>query len=624
MKRWILFPTMLTGAGKRLTILLTTSAALVGLVVNARNLGLTAWLGGQGFSLADLAARRVIVTPAYTTLEAMGDTLQLAATVLDDRGATLTGATLVWKVMNPAVAAVDSSGAVVAHGPGSTLVAVTVGEHTARAVVTVRPRVTAVEIADTLVRIPEGSSTVLHAFGIDPRGNRITNLAPAWTSADTTVVWVDSLGRATARGPGRTTVTAGLDGFSERAAVEVSLTPAALRVLSGEGQRAAVGARLPQAVVVEVLSRGGHPVDGVSVRFAATQPAEGEPLTSVTDRNGRARAWWKLSLVPGRQHLLVGVEGVDSVLGLTAEADPVASNTRIEVGNAGLRGPAGEPLAEPAVIRVSDTLGTAVADVPVSWSALDRGVIEPVADRTDSLGEARARWTLAPKAGVQRLRVRVGNPRTMPAASFTALALPAGPAQIAIATGDRQEAAVGARLRRPVVVRVTDHHGNAVPDASLRVVPTRGTVPDTVVATDADGEAAVSWTLGRQAGPAELTLRTVEGGISVQASARARPAAAANIEIQAPPATGRVGRPLARPITALVTDVYGNPVPNALTGFTVSAGSVAPARVMSDDKGVAAARWTLGTAAGDQTLTATVRGTTVRTAATVRAAAPPR
>ena len=616
-------PAILTGVWKWLTLGVTTAAAVIGLVVNARNLGITAWLGNRGFSFADLAVSRVIVAPANDTLEAVGDTLQLAATVLDERGATLSGATLLWKAMNPAVASVDSSGAVTAHGPGSTLVTVSVREHTARAVVTVRQRVMAVEIADTVIRVGEGSSAVLQAIGIDARGNRITGRSPAWSSADTAVVRVDNLGQAVAGNPGRTTVTATLDGFADRVAVEVLLTPAALRIVSGEGQRAVAGATLPQPVVVEVLSRGGRPVDGVAVRFApGDERGAAEPPTAAADRNGRVRASWTLARVPGRQRLAVIAEGLDTTLLVMAEADPVAANTRVEAATVDLRGPAGDTLAEPVVIRVTDTVGTAVADVPVTWSVLDKGAIEPLADRTDSLGEARARWTLAPKAGPQRARVLVGNPRTMPATMLTAVAMAAGPTAVTVVSGDRQEGSVGVALKRPVVARVTDRHGNRVPGAALSVASTGGTIPDSTVTTDSSGQAFVPWTLGRQAGPAELTLRTAEGNASAQVTARARPSAAANIDVQVPPTTGTAGRPLARPITALVTDAYGNPVPNILTVFTASAGTVTPARVMSDEKGLAVARWTLGTAAGEQTLTATVSGTTVKTSLIVRATAP--
>src|SRR5262245_13844312 len=118
----------LSGAGKWITVSVTTVAALVGILVNARNLGLTPWLNVGTISFADLAARRVMVTPLMDTLDAIGDTLHLAATVTDEHGATLAGATLIWGSDDSTIAVVDSAGGVAARGPGSTNITATVRE----------------------------------------------------------------------------------------------------------------------------------------------------------------------------------------------------------------------------------------------------------------------------------------------------------------------------------------------------------------------------------------------------------------------------------------------------------------------------------------------------------------
>lgn len=621
MTRSILPTAMLTGAGKWITVGLTTAAAVVGLMVNTRSLGISAWLGAAGLSLADRAARRVLVAPARDTLEAIGDTLPLAATVTDDRGLTLAGATLVWKSMNPTIATVDSSGAVVARAPGSTIIAVTVRNLTARAVVTVRQRVAAVAIPDTALRAAEGATRRIEAWALDARDQPIADRRLRWTSADTTIAAVDSFGTVSARAPGRTVVTAGADAFTDRVAVEVRLTPAELRVITGAGQRAAAGRRLAEPVLVEVRSRGGWPIEGVVVSFAPVDEAGVDPPGAATDARGRARTTWTLSRQPGRQRLLLRAEGLDSSAVVVAEADPVPANTRVEPAAAELRGPAGRQLPEPAAIRVTDTAGVVLADLPVAWTVLDKGSVEPLSDRTDSLGEARARWMLGPRAGPQRLRVQVGNPRTLPPATLTAVALAGAPAAIAVVSGDKQPGTVGAALRRPVVVQVSDGNGNAVPDAALTLTPSAGSVGDSVMATDQAGRVTIRWTLGRSTGAQRLDMATVDGGITANVTARAAPAVAANVEIQMPPTAGTAGRALPRAISALVTDAYGNPVPNVLAVFTVSAGTVSAARVMTSEKGLAATRWTLGPRAGEQTLTAVVRGTAAKTTLTVQASA---
>ena len=60
-----------------------------------------------------------------------------------------------------------------------------------------------------------------------------------------------------------------------------------------------------------------------------------------------------------------------------------------------------------------------------------------------------------------------------------------------------------------------------------------------------------------------------------------------------------------------MTDVYGNPVPDARVNFSAKGGVVTPARAVSDAKGRAALTWKLGSKAGDQTLKGFVKGTDV-------------
>src|SRR5205814_7861015 len=140
----------------------------------------------------------------------------------------------------------------------------------------------------------------------------------------------------------------------------------------------------------------------------------------------------------------------------------------------------------------------------------DGGSITPLAERTDSLGEARAKWVLGPRAGTQRARVQVGNPRLLPPRTVKATALPSTAAGILVVSGDAQEGSVGGALRRPVVARVTDHDGNPVPGASVTVTPRSGSVRDTVLTADSSGAVMARWTLGRTAGTQRLELKVAE------------------------------------------------------------------------------------------------------------------
>src|SRR5439155_14596729 len=152
----------LTGARKWITVSVTTAAAVIGLLANARNLGLTSWLGACSLSYADIAARRVLLHPTADTLHAIGDTLQLAATVTDERGATIAGATIIWRTEDSSVVTVDSSGTALARGPGTATVTAAVREHVGRSRVTVWQRATSVMVGnDSVLKLAEGSTMQL-------------------------------------------------------------------------------------------------------------------------------------------------------------------------------------------------------------------------------------------------------------------------------------------------------------------------------------------------------------------------------------------------------------------------------------------------------------------------------
>jgi hypothetical protein len=605
-------------AGKWILSAVAAIGAIFGLIANARNLGFGPAFGGLSF--ADLAARRVVVTPALDTIRAVGDTMHLAVTVMDAHGATLSGATIVWSTDDSAVATVDSSGMVIARGAGSATVGASVREHFAGARIAVHQRVRSVAIAhDTLLRLIEGASQPLAARALDARGRLVRDRAIKWISGDTTIVSVTETGLAQARGTGRTTLTAQSEGYSSSIAAEVVLTPAAVRLASGQAQRAPAGRRLPEAVLLQVLSRGGRPVSDVTVTFA-TDADEGsaDPASAVTDRNGRARTAWTLGKHAGHQRLIVTVPGVDSSLAVSAEADPVAKDTHVQPARESISGAAGAKLAEPVGIRVTDASGAAVADVPVAWTVLDGGSVEAMQARTDSLGEAWAHWTLGPHAGTQRARVQLGNPRTMPAFTMIATALADPAASVELVSGGGQDAKAGAMLTRPVVVRLLDDHGNPVNGAIVRVRALDGSVADSAPAADDKGRALIHWTLGSKAGSQWLEVSVGEHK-AVRVTAHALALEAANIALSTLPASAAAGKALAKPVTATVTDAYGNVAAGVQVVFSVPAGSVSPARVITDAKGQAATHWKLGVKTGEQTIVASVRGKGVTTTATIAA-----
>ncbi len=532
-----------SSAQKWVTGILGMLAALMAVLVNAKNLGLSQWAGFLTLSVADHAAHRIVLQPRVDTLHAIGEPAVILATVADAHGAALSGARLRWRSGDTTVATVDSTGMIVARAPGRATIEARVRDVTGVAVVLVRPVPEHVRIAgDSARRIADGDSLRLEARVLDARGHAVRGVAPRWSTADTTIATVDSLGRLRTRSTGRTLVLAAVGELRDTLPVEVALVPAAIEVAGGQAQRTLVGRVLPAPLVLQVRSRSGRPVPAVRVELR-TEDGDGQlaPASALTDADGRVRATWTLGATAGMQRAFAQVAEVDSVLVLEAEADPVAANTRVALLDSALAGTVGDLAAAPVRVRVTDSTGTALAQVRVGWSALDGGRIEGV-ERTDTLGVAEARWTLGPRAGTQRLLVQVGNPRFLPAVTVRARAAAGRPAALALRGGDRQRATAGRALGKAIEVEVRDSLGNVVEGARVLARATAGVLSDTIVSTDARGLATVQWTLGPRAGEQRVKLalaaddRRAVTAVAIAAPTAAVPAATARTPAKAPPA----------------------------------------------------------------------------------------
>jgi hypothetical protein len=498
------------------------------------------------------------------------------------------------------------------------MVSVVVGKLVTHSRIVVRQRVANVEVGratgDSLIVLPEGAELQLRARATDSRGYAIAGMSADWHIDDNSVAALDSTGLLTGRAAGRTVISAKIEGVAGRSGVSVVTPAAAIDLVAGINQRGLAGKMLPQAVVVRATNRRGGPAAGKRVNFRLTD-GQGlvDPAAAITDADGRARASWTLGSYPGRQTLFATVENVDSALAIMAEADPVPANTRVMSLADGLSGQAGSELPDTVAIRVTDSTGRVLGDVPVRWTVVDGGSVAAISARTDSLGIASARWTLAKKTGTQRLRAQVGGGSVLgiPPVTVNATALAGAAAALVVVSGDGQRAAAGAELPRWIVIRVVDENGSGVAGASLSLAPSAGTLSDTALITDSVGTARTRWTMGHSAG--DHTLAVHQEGIKklLKVVARATPAAPANLAFDDMPGKRTKESAKVKNLFALVTDVYGNPVPDARVNFSVKSGTVTPSRAVSDARGRAALTWKLGSKPGEQTLSGVVRGSDV-------------
>lgn len=606
-------PSTVGTVAKWVALSVTSGAAMVSFMSDSDSIGLFGWIAAEGLSLSDYAVRSIRLTPRADTAFAIGDSIYLAATVTDKRGSTIFGASVMWRSLDPAVAVVDSSGVTVVRGPGKTGIVAEVREYSDTSWVVASQRLAGVKIdVDSTFSIPEQESRPIFAMAVDARRHEILGLRPRWTSSDHGVLTIDSLGTATGIAPGRAVVTASLEGVSSQATIRV--VPAAEQIaLVGGEQRAAAGRPLDRPVEVRVWSRGGTPLEQATIRFYplfGSGTVEHEEV--MTDGTGVARTRWTLGPTPGRQAVRVSVEGADSTLMVYAEADPHPGNIEITSLHDSLAARFGTALADTLTIEVTDSLGRILPDLPVTWSTRDGGNIAPIDRRTDSLGQARARWTLGDRAGWQHAEAAVGNPRTVPPHVIDAWAEPGRVSRAEIVSGKGQHGTVGKGLRKAIIVRALDEHDNPVPGVEVTVEAKHGSVTEAVLASDSKGQVAIPWTLGRRSGSQELAIRVAGVKAPLVAVAAAEPRSAGNIEFMEPPTTGTAGKLLARRVVVLVTDAYGNPVADKQVRFSGPAGIVNPQRAMTGDDGRASTKWILGNKTGRSWLQATVGNSTLK------------
>ncbi len=604
--------------GRVATLVTSFGAALVSIVSALYSYGVIGHSESHQ-SIGNIGAAWVGLRPSIDTAYAVDDTVHYAATVTDNAGSVLVGARPMWTTGDSSVATVLPNGSVVAHGRGRTTVTIVVGKLITHATIVVQQRVASVEVAgasrDSAIVLAEGAQLQLRARGMDARGHPISGLTVAWHVDGKDVATLDSTGVITGRSAGRVTVAATIEGVSARTGVSVVTPASAIALVMGMNQRALAGKTLPQKLIVRATNRRGGPAAGkrVTFRLADGQGAV-DQATAVTDADGRARTLWTLGPSPGRQTLLASVESVDSALAIVAEADPVSSNTRVAAVVDHLSGHAGDELSDPIAIRVTDSLGRVLPDVPVRWSVVDGGSVRETDERTDSSGVASARWMLAKKTGTQRVRAQVGraNGLGIPPVTISASALAGAAATIVAASGDAQHAAAGAKLPKPVVLQVVDENGSSVAGAALALSASGGALDDSALVTDSLGFARARWTIGHATGDYTLTVHVAGVKKPLKVLAHATPAAAANLAFDDLPADKRSREPVKpKRLLAVVTDVYGNPVPDAKMKFSVKSGTVTPARAVTDAKGRAELTWKLGSKPGEQTLTGVVGGTDV-------------
>jgi hypothetical protein len=150
-------------------------------------------------------------TPDGAAVGALGDTVQLTATVADQYGNALSSPVVSWSVANGAVATVDQTGQVVSQGEGETSVTALSDTASSSATVIVHQQAALVTIAPVDIALTAAGDTVrLSAVAKDAQGNVIPG-SVTWSNDNASAVSVttDGLVQAVAQGTANVIATSG-------------------------------------------------------------------------------------------------------------------------------------------------------------------------------------------------------------------------------------------------------------------------------------------------------------------------------------------------------------------------------------------------------------------------------
>ena len=384
------------------------------------------------------------------------------------------------------------------------------------------------------------------------------------------------------------------------------------------------------------FTKGGHSItlknaedgtliDKVLLTTSATYTPSGQGSAETTyankrtDGDGLAATICTLGMQVGtvtvearayyRGELLTG-----SPVAFTATAVGGEAARLVYVSGDSVFGQAGQRLAQPFVVKVTDAFGNGVPNVAVTFSVLEGGGTlsnaQPV--MTDNSGEASTYLTLGFGSYLQRVQASAPGLQGSPII-FRAYAVGLNLAMSKI-SGDGQSDTVGTTLAQPLVVKVAyATSGQPVSGFPVTFVVTAGggkldgSATTKVATTDDDGLASVTWTLGDQAGTNTCEARaTGVAGSPLIFTATGLPGQPTTFSKVSPleTVTGPVGMPLETPFRVRVTDAKGNGVAGHVVRFvrTMGTGSIdgtTERTLATDAQGYAEVTYVMGTVVGE-------------------------
>jgi uncharacterized protein YjdB len=286
-------------------------------------LGATLVIGGMSACNDDedtatapvVSTNTVVVSPRVSSLR-VGQTQQLAATVLDKTGATVAAGAVTWTSVEPTIATVSATGLVTMLTTGSTAIQATVGGVTGIASLQGVAGVASISIAGLTRAVAVGEQVPLSFRTLDAAGNALVARAVTWSSSAPTVATVNADGVIAGVAPGAAVVTATSEGRTATVNVVVeALAPVNTVTLSPTTPTLAAGST--QQLVATLRDANSNVLANRPITWASSSAATGSVSST-----GLVSA-----LVPGTFTVTATSEGKSGSLTF----NPLLSNTPLTI-----------------------------------------------------------------------------------------------------------------------------------------------------------------------------------------------------------------------------------------------------------------------------------------------------
>ena len=257
----------------------------------------------------------------------------------------------------------------------------------------------------------------------------------------------------------------------------------------------------------------GVGLSGVSVTFSAGgKGGTFNPPSAITNSTGTATTVYTLPQTAGTYTLTATAPGYTTASFIEiAVAGPAAVISAIS--GSSQSGTVGTVLPLPLVVLAKDSFGNKVSGASVTFSDSYGGTFAPNPATTGSNGQASTAFTL-PTSAHTGFAVTASS-GTATAATLHETSVAAAPATLAISAGNKQTAAPGTQLPKPLVVVVKDQYGNAVSSVTVTFSSGgEGTFLNSTPITNSAGQASATYTLPPTAGTYTITA-TVNSNVNV-------------------------------------------------------------------------------------------------------------